>query len=173
MKKFARILALMLVAAMLCVVLAACGGAPAEDPKDAKKALKDADYKVTLIDDEDALEYYDYDGLEAILYAEKVDPEMTMDELDEWEDLDGETVTFEKLVVYYFEDEDAAEEAFEDLEKYLEGLFKGEQKELDATIEDVAEELDVEVEIEFEWEEVVLDGCMVYIGTSGALSDAS
>ena len=63
MKKFVRLMALVLVAVMLCAVLAACGGAPAEDPKDAKKALKDNDFDVELMTDKTVLAGYEYDGL--------------------------------------------------------------------------------------------------------------
>ena len=46
MKKFTRVLALMLVAAMLCIALVACGSKPNEDPAEAKKSLEDAGYNV-------------------------------------------------------------------------------------------------------------------------------
>ena len=47
MKKFARVLALMLVATMLCAMLVACGAKPASDPKEAKDALEENGYKAT------------------------------------------------------------------------------------------------------------------------------
>ena len=173
MKNFARILALLLVATMLCVMLASCG-TPAEDPKEAKKALKDADYEVTLIDDEDVLEYYDYDGLEAILYASKIDPEIDLDDKDEdWEELDGETVTYEYIVIYYFEDEGAAEDAFKDLEDELNDEMEWEADYVADETNENNDALNVEVEVKFDWKEATLDGCMIYVGTTGALSDAS
>ena len=50
MKKFARVLALMLVATMLCVMLVACGATPAEKPEDAKAALEANGYTATLVE---------------------------------------------------------------------------------------------------------------------------
>ena len=50
MKKFARVLALMLVASMLCVMLVACGGSPAAKPEDAKAALEGNGYTATLVE---------------------------------------------------------------------------------------------------------------------------
>ena len=49
MKKFASVLSLVLVAAMLCVTLVSCG-APAKDPADAKAALEEAGYVVVKVD---------------------------------------------------------------------------------------------------------------------------
>lgn len=46
MKKFARVLALMLVATMLCVLFASCGATPNSDPAEAAKALEEAGYTV-------------------------------------------------------------------------------------------------------------------------------
>ena len=50
MKKFARVLALMLVATMLCVMLVACGATPAEKPEDAKAALEANGYTASLVE---------------------------------------------------------------------------------------------------------------------------
>ena len=102
MKKFARILSLVLVAVMLCATLASCGG-PAKDPDDAVAALKDNGYTavktgntvvgekdgetitITYYDDEDAAtKAYD----EAKQQMEKVEEEIAKleDELKEQQD---------------------------------------------------------------------------------------
>ena len=69
-------------------LLTSCLG-PNKDPKKAKKALKNEDYEVFLVNDSDDLESYDMDDLEAVLSA--------MDE-------DGE----EMIMIFYFESSKAA-----------------------------------------------------------------
>ena len=159
MKNFARVLALVLVAVMLGTVLIACAGKPAEDPKDAKSALKDAGYDVTLMDEEATLSFLGFDGLEAYLVAYKSDPDQSDYDEDEMKELDGETVQMDYIVIYYFEDEEAAEEAFEDMMAEMS--------------EEMADEYDIEVEFEFEPKDAKLDGCMIYVGTSDALKNAA
>ena len=104
MKKLVKISALALVLIMMVAVFASCA-APAKDPKDAKKALEDAGYEVTLIDG-DMAAMIGVKGLEAAIMAYS----------EENED-DG-------VFIYYFEDKDAANEAWEDIEKEVEELKK-------------------------------------------------
>ena len=174
MKNFVRVSALVLIAAMLCVVLAACGGKPNKDPEKAKEALEDDGYDVRYIDDEEGLKWSGYDGLVAYISASKIDPEIDFDDKDEdWAALDGRIVMCEYIIIFYFEDEDAAKEAFADLEDELNDEMEwGADLIADETNEN-NKALDVEVKVKFEWEKAVLDGCMIYVGTSGALSDAS
>ena len=67
MKKLVKISALALVLIMMVAVFASCA-APAKDPKDAKKALEDAGYEVTLIDG-DMAAMIGVKGLEAAIMA--------------------------------------------------------------------------------------------------------
>lgn len=173
MKNFARVLALVLVAVMLCTVLIACAGKPAEDPKDAKSALKDAGYDVTLMDEEATLSFLGFDGLEAYLVAYKSDPDQSDYDEDEMEELDGETVQMDYIVIYYFEDEEAAEEAFEDLEDELNEDMEDMVDMMAEMSEEMADEYDIEVEFEFKPKDAKLDGCMIYVGTSDALKNAA
>ena len=50
MKTFVKVLALSLVAVMMCAVLVSCGG-PNKDPKKAAEALEEAGYAVQLVDE--------------------------------------------------------------------------------------------------------------------------
>ena len=136
MKKFTRVLCLTLVAVMLCGVLASCGG-PAKDPADAKAALKDNGYTVTAMDSSlisTMASVLGFKGLEAVVNGEK----------------DGEVVS-----IYYFEDADAAEAAYEKVEK----LYQ-------EAVDELAEE-GVETELIFK-----KSGAMVYMGTKQAIKDA-
>ena len=132
MKKLIKLSALALVLIMMVAAFASCA-APAKDPKDAKKALEDADYEVMLIDDKDALKYTGVDGLTAYLSA--------MNE-------DGEGI-----MIYYFEDKDAANDAWEDIEK---------------AAEEMAEEAE-EDDPEITWKK---SGSMIWIGTKAAIKAA-
>ena len=95
-KSIIKVLSLTLIAIMMCAVLVSCGG-PNADPDKAEKALKDADYEVMKIDEEDMLKFLGIDGLECVLTAGNEDEE--------------------GVVIYYFEDAAAANEAWEDIEK--------------------------------------------------------
>ena len=110
MKKFTRILALTLVLVMTVAMFASCA-APNKDPKKAKEALEENDYKVTLIDG--TLAEAMYKGLDSYIAAYK--------------DEDN------AVVIYYFDDKDTANEAWEDIEKDVEEL-KEEVKEKDVEI---------------------------------------
>ena len=90
MKKFARILCVMLVAVMLVCTLASCI-APKGDPDKAEKALEKEGYTVTVIDSAAVLP----DGVEAYLSAFKGD---------------------EGVMIYYFESAKDAKEYWKDHE---------------------------------------------------------
>lgn len=97
MKKLVKLSALALVLIMLVATFASCA-APAKDPKDAKKALEDAGYTVILIDTQ-AEAAMNMKGLEAVLMGYKEDDET-----------DG-------IAIYYFADKEAANEAWEDIDR--------------------------------------------------------
>ncbi|MBQ8341740.1 MAG: hypothetical protein IJY22_05125 [Clostridia bacterium] len=147
MKKFARILALMLVATMLCVMLVACAAKPAEDPNDAKAALEENDYKVMHYEGLllETISSSIGDGVTDVVMGTKGDDDM--------------------VLIVYFEDE-------EDAEKYYEKLDEErteEQKEIDE-MED-GEEKD---ELQEEFDKAVLghSGKMVWAGTKDAVKAA-
>ena len=105
-KSIVKILALSLVAVMMCVVLVSCGG-PNADPEKAAKALKDNDYAVETIENS---------GLGALAMAafaaagiEDLDCVVTATNKD------GEHVT-----IFYFEDSKAANAEWEDVKGYFE-----------------------------------------------------
>ena len=174
MKRIIRVLALMLVAAMLCVALVACGSTPNKDPEKAKDALEDNGYEVRLVDDENVLEMYGHDGLVACIFASKIDPKIDLDAKDEsWAALDGELVIYDLAIIFYFEDEDAARNAFVDLEAELNDDIEWEADLVADETNENNKALNVEVTVKFDWQKAVLDGCMIYVGTSGALSDAA
>ena len=130
MKKLIKLSALALVLIMMVAAFASCA-APAKDPKDAKKALEDADYEVMLIDDKDALKYAGVDGLTAYLSAVNEDEEA--------------------IVIYYFEDKDAANDAWEDIEKEVKEIQE--------------EEEDLEIVVK-------KSGSMIWYGTKAAIKAA-
>ena len=68
MKTFVKVLALSLVAVMMCAVLVSCGG-PNKDPKKAAEALEEAGYSVQLVDENMP------EGYEATIIATKIDLE--------------------------------------------------------------------------------------------------
>ena len=68
MKTFVKVLALSLVAVMMCAVLVSCGG-PNKDPKKAAEALEEAGYAVQLADENMP------EGYEATIIATKIDLE--------------------------------------------------------------------------------------------------
>ena len=136
MKKFTRILCLALVAVMLCATLASCGG-PASNPDDAVAALKENGYtaaKDNLIVPA-ALTLAGVKDIDTVISGTKVEEDV-----------------FETITVIYFIDSDAAEAAFEKVEKYA-----SEKK------DDKAEESHWVVE---------QSGAMIYFGTKQAVKDA-
>ena len=106
-KSIVRILALSLVAVMMCLALVSCGG-PNSDPEKAKEALEDAGYIVVLNTGEGFISGALLpDGVEASLVAYK----------------DGEY-----LAVSYYDDTEALNEAWKDAKedaKELEEEYEG------------------------------------------------
>ena len=147
MKKFARVLALMLVASMLCVMLVACGSKPAAEPEDAEAALKDNGYTVVLLDSKLAMAAASVaiDGdLEAYLTAFKGD---------------------DYLYIAWFEDEDEAQSYYDELdEKYEESKAELEE------IED--EDRKAEYEEMLDKAAYGISGNMVWMGTKDAVKAA-
>ncbi len=108
MKKTIRLIALSLVLVMSALLFASCG-APNSDPEKALKALKDNDYTAEKIDDSSftgkaalaALGAVGIDDVDAIVSGSAK--------------IDGE---FETITILYFEDKEAANDAWEDAQKY-------------------------------------------------------
>ncbi len=102
MKKFVRIMSFALVAIMLCVTLASCGG-PAKEPADAVAALKENGY--TAAEDKivipAALKLLGVEGVKSV-----VSGSATIED------------KFETITIVYFNDKDAAKTAMEKIEKY-------------------------------------------------------
>lgn len=104
-KSIVRILALSLVAVMMCVALVSC--APNSNPEKAADALKDNGYTVTTVENE---------GLGALAMAA-----FTAAGIEDLEcvvsgtNKDGEHVT-----IFYFEDSKAANAEWEDVKGYFE-----------------------------------------------------
>lgn len=104
MKTFVKIIALALVTVFVCATLASCAlMAPNADPEKAEESLEKKGYKVTVIDDEYTLGFTSLatgiKSLECVLTAAKDD---------------------EAVAIYYFEDKESAETAWEKLEKLAE-----------------------------------------------------
>ena len=102
MKKFVRIMSFALVAVVLCVTLASCGG-PAKEPADAVAALKENGY--TAAEDKiiipAALKLLGVEGVKSV-----VSGSATIED------------KFETITIVYFNDKDAAKTAMEKIEKY-------------------------------------------------------
>ena len=99
MKKFVRILALTLTVLMLSMALVACAAKPNADPEKAKDALEEAGYTIVPGGSLAGLAYKD---LDEIVIAVN-------------EDEKG-------VVIFYFDDDDAAKDAFEDIaDEYKDG----------------------------------------------------
>lgn len=127
-KNFLKITALALLAVMICTMLVACGG-PNKDPEKAKEALEDAGYTVIFNDGGLIGDHLLPDGAEATLTAMKGDDEY--------------------ISIVYYEDAEAANEAWEDA--------KEDAKELEEEYEDIVYKK---------------SGKIIYIGTKQAVKDA-
>ncbi len=104
MKKSFRIVALALVLVAMVACLASCGG-PAKDPDDAVAALKDADYVAaqdTMVIPT-ALKILGVKGVDSVVTGTKVEDDKT-----------------NHVTVVYFEDKDAANDAWEKVQEYAE-----------------------------------------------------
>ena len=98
MKTFVKVLALSLVAVMMCAVLVSCGG-PNADPEKAEKALKDAGYEAEYTE-------VGVGGVKGILVAGKGD--------------DGIWIT-------YYDSAEDANKAWEETEEDLKEMLKDEE----------------------------------------------
>ncbi len=127
-KNIIKITALVLLAVMLCAMLVACGG-PNKDPEKAKEALEDAGYTVVFNDGGLIGDHLLPDGAEATLTAIKGDDEY--------------------IAIVYYEDAEAANDAWEDAKEDAE-------------------------ELKEEYEDIVYkkSGKIIYIGTKQAVKDA-
>lgn len=157
MKKFARILCLVLVAVMMCSLLASCGS-PAKDPKDAAAALKENGYTLTVDTD-------------SLIVAKK--------------DSDYITINYctdeEAATKAYDEAKAALDKAEEELKK-LEDELKEKQDEYDEMEEGALKDL-AKIGLDAAKEAVELaknaknyklgkSGNMVWMGTKQAIKDA-
>lgn len=106
MKKLVRILALTLVAVMLCATLASCG-APAKDPADAKAALEEAEY--TVVKDDTVLP--------AVFKLAGYELTSVVSGTKTSKDDEGNTVV-DHVTVYYFADKENAEKALAKVKEY-------------------------------------------------------
>ena len=149
MKKFARVLALMLVATLLCVMLVACAPTPADTPEDAKAALEENGYEVLVVDNELALASASaiYGGdLEATLRASDGDDNY--------------------VSIIWFENEEDAEKYYEELEE--------EWAEMEEELEEIEDE-DEKAEAEEYMDSMTFgqSGNMVWSGTVDGIKAAS
>lgn len=106
MKNVLRLFTLSIVLVMMLSCLASCFGGPNADPDKAEEALKDNDYDVEVIDNEIALALLglsdDVDNIECVIMASSE------------EDRD------DGIFIFYFEEKEDADNAFESLEEYAE-----------------------------------------------------
>lgn len=113
-KTFTKILALALVAIMACAMLVSCGG-PNSDPDKAKAALKENDYVAEKVDSTIGLAFYAWAGdVEAVVTGLSDDGFIT---------------------ILYYEDADAAKDAWEKVEKYVNDEKKDEKDDSDWVFE--------------------------------------
>ena len=132
-----KILSMILVCILTvgCVFALASCGAPNKDPKAAKAALEEADYKVTL------LEGMLLEGAAAAIGVEDLDAMLTAFKDDD------------AISIYYFEEKEDAEEAYEKLEE----LYNEAKEE--------ADEDDPEIKLG-------KSGNMIWMGTKNAIKAA-
>ncbi len=134
-KTIIKVLALALVAVMMCAALVSCGG-PNADPDKARTALKDNGYAAEKLDSDASLYLFKIAGIDdlscVVTGTAKKDDKV------------------EHITIFYFEDTEAANEQWEDVQKYSD---KSEDKE------------------ESDWV-VEKSGKMIYYGTKQAVKDA-
>ena len=150
MKKWLKIIALSLALIMSVMAFAACDNGkddddekketavPNSDPDKAEEALEDADYEVYTMDSADELAFLEEtfgEGIEAYISATKVGED------EELEDA---------IVIIYYEDEDAAADAYDTVEEFMEMEL---------------EEVDLTVTMD-------TDGNMIWYGTKDAIKAA-
>ena len=131
-----RIISTILVCVLMlgCVLTLVSCGSPNKDYKKAKEGLEDADYDVILIEGE-ALESLGIEGLEAVLTATNEDDK--------------------GLIVYYFEDKEAANDAYDAIKEEFEAM------------KELAEEMDEEFDYKLK-----KSGAMIWYGDTEAIKAA-
>ena len=104
MKKAIKLIALSLVLVMSVMLLASCGG-PNKDPDKALEELKDNDYEAFKDDGyrPGVMKAFGINGVESVVKGTAL--------------IDGK---LEYVTIVYFEDKDAANEAWEKIQKYAE-----------------------------------------------------
>ncbi len=136
-KTIVKISALALVAIMMCAILVACD-VPNSDPSKALQALKDNDYVAEKIDSSVALGVLKLAGIDDVTAivsgTAKIDDKV------------------EHVTIIYFEDKEAADAEWEDVQKYME-----DDKEQDGD--------------ESEWV-IKKSGNMIYYGTKAGIKAA-
>lgn len=138
MKKLLKRILVIATAALMLVTLVSCGG-PAADPEDAKAALEENGYTAVLLDGtavEIAAAALGVEDMEANLTAFKEDNAIT---------------------IYYFENKDAAEAAWEKIEDEAEEAKKEYDEEKDEDDPDFV---------------IKKSGAMIYFGTADAVKAA-
>ncbi|MBQ9784375.1 MAG: hypothetical protein IJW29_02635 [Clostridia bacterium] len=137
MKKFTKILALTLVVIMSVLTLVACA-TPAKEPKDAKKALEDNDYTVSLTELDEATD----DGEIAMLSAYNKDGEYIM--------------------IVWYEDAKSAKESYNDLKEEL----KEQEEDLEESKDDLGDEAYEEAKEALDKIVIGKSGKMVWMASS-------
>ena len=132
MKNVLKLITLMLVLVMMLGALASCGG-PNADPEKAEKALEGNDYEVIVADSKAQLLVYGLDDLDCVITA--------------WSEEDEDEV----IMIFYFENKEAASDAFDS--DIFEALVEQADKKGDDLI-------------------VKASGKMIYIGTKNAIKAA-
>ena len=131
MKKMWKLLGLSLAVALIAATMAACGGSgpsyvtnPPSDPKDLVTKLKADDYMILAegeIDEEDAADMYEMDGMKgitALVMGMKTDMKVS-----DATNLDKK-VTVEMAMVMYFKDEASAKAAHKDSKNAIDSSMK-------------------------------------------------
>lgn len=132
MKNVLKLITLMLVLVMTLGALASCGG-PNSNPEKAEEALKDNAYEVIVADSKAQLLVYGLDDLDCVITA--------------WSEEDEDEV----IMIFYFENKEAASDAFDS---------------------DIFEELVEQTDKKGDDLIVKASGKMIYIGTKNAIKAA-
>lgn len=146
-----RILSLVLACTLIlgcAFALASCGAKPNSDPKAAADALKAAGYEV----DYEIYEEAEDDGLVAEVEAMKMDADLS--EIENAEDL--KDVKVDVITIAYYETEEAAKKAHEELEANFDKLIEGSKEYYGDSFE----------------AELGISGKVVWMGTQAAIKAA-
>ncbi len=134
-KTFVKLIALAMVAALACIVLASCGG-PNTDPDKALESLEKNDYVAEKVDSKLSLAGFSVLGID--------DLDCVVTGVNE----DGESI-----IIFYFEDAEAASDEWDDIEKYAEEL------------KEEAEDENIDLVVK-------QSGKMIYVGSKAAIKAA-